>query len=79
MDLQELFDVSGKLVLVTGGGGGIGRMISEGFVSGGAKVYIASRSDLSGVAKELSSAGHGECIALREGRLDDQPKIRSSS
>jgi short-subunit dehydrogenase involved in D-alanine esterification of teichoic acids len=30
-------------VLVTGGAKGIGRMISEGFVTNGAKVYISSR------------------------------------
>ena len=33
----------GKVVLVTGGAKGIGRMISEGFVTNGAKVYISSR------------------------------------
>lgn len=65
MDLQALFDVSGKVVLVTGGGGGIGRMITEGFVSGGARVYIASRSDLTETAKTLADTGPGECIALR--------------
>lgn len=32
-----------KVVLVTGGAKGIGRMISEGFVANGAKVYISSR------------------------------------
>jgi len=43
MDVSNLFDVTGKVVLVTGGAKGIGRMISEGFVKNGAKVYISSR------------------------------------
>ena len=51
-------------VCVTGGGGGIGSGIARTFVSGGAKVYIASRRDLSDVATEISEEGPGECLAL---------------
>ncbi|KAK4131115.1 NAD(P)-binding protein [Trichocladium antarcticum] len=43
MDVQSLFGVRGKVVLITGGAKGVGRMISEAFVRNGAKVYIASR------------------------------------
>jgi NAD(P)-dependent dehydrogenase (short-subunit alcohol dehydrogenase family) len=39
----ELFDVSDKVVVVTGGSRGIGEMIAAGFVAGGARVYISSR------------------------------------
>jgi NAD(P)-dependent dehydrogenase (short-subunit alcohol dehydrogenase family) len=44
MEIDNLFGVKGKVVLVTGGGRGIGFMISQGFVRNGATVYIASRS-----------------------------------
>ena len=64
MNFEELFSVSEKVVCVTGGGGGIGRGIARTFVSGGAKVYIVSRSDLSDVANEISEEGPGECLAL---------------
>ncbi len=65
MNFENLFNVEGKVVCVTGGAGGIGRGIAGAFVAGGARVYIASRSDLTEAATELSGEGPGECIALR--------------
>lgn len=61
---DSLFSVSGKNVLVTGGSRGIGRMIAEGFVRGGAHVLIASRraEDLEATAAELRA--HGDCEAV---------------
>ena len=57
----------GKVVLVTGGAKGIGRMISEGFVVNGAKVYISSRDAAAceAAAAELNALGtDGSAVAL---------------
>ena len=41
--LKALFDMSGRVVIVTGGTRGIGRALAEGYVSAGARVVVASR------------------------------------
>ena len=64
MNFDNMFEVEDKVVLVTGGGGGIGRGIAGAFVAGGAKVYIASRRDLSKAAEELAEYGPGTCLPL---------------
>lgn len=62
--LDELFGVSGKTVVVTGGSRGIGRSVAAGFVKAGARVYIcARRSEACDRAAEELSA-FGECHSL---------------
>ncbi|PYH71285.1 SDR family NAD(P)-dependent oxidoreductase [Aspergillus vadensis CBS 113365] len=39
---QDIMSVKGRIALVTGGSSGIGRMISQGLVTNGAKVYIVA-------------------------------------
>jgi len=62
--VKDLFSVTGKVVVVTGGSRGIGRMIARGFVTNGARVYISSRKKdvCDSVAEELS--GMGQCVSL---------------
>jgi len=42
-ELEQLFDMHGRVVIVTGGTRGIGRALAEGYVAAGAKVVVASR------------------------------------
>ncbi|MBN7796280.1 SDR family oxidoreductase [Parahaliea mediterranea] len=63
--MQNLFDIRGKVAMVTGGSRGIGAMIARGFLEHGARVYITARkeAELEAAQKELAAAG--DCIALR--------------
>jgi NAD(P)-dependent dehydrogenase (short-subunit alcohol dehydrogenase family) len=62
--MDELFDVSGKTALVTGGSRGIGLMIARGLVQAGARVIVSSRKagDVEAAARELTEAGDCEAI-----------------
>ena len=62
--MQKLFDVSGKVALVTGGSRGIGAMIAEGFAANGVRTYITARhaEACDATAARLSSLG--ECISI---------------
>lgn len=61
MDTTNLFSVAQKTVLITGGAKGIGRMISEGYIRSGAKVYITSRDGkaCASACDELNAIGPG--------------------
>jgi NAD(P)-dependent dehydrogenase (short-subunit alcohol dehydrogenase family) len=64
MDTTRLFSLEGRSALITGGSRGIGRMIAEGFLAQGARVYISARKAAAcdQTAKELSAFGH--CVSL---------------
>ncbi len=62
--MKNLFDVSGKVALVTGGSRGIGEMIAEGFVANGVKTYISSRKADACDATAARLSEQGECIAI---------------
>jgi len=62
--MRDLFDLTGKVALVTGGSRGIGEMIAEGYVTSGVRTYISARKSdaCDATAERLSKLG--KCISL---------------
>jgi NAD(P)-dependent dehydrogenase (short-subunit alcohol dehydrogenase family) len=76
--LRKLFDMTGRVVIVTGGTRGIGRSLAEGYCAAGAKVVVASRKPEACAETEahLRSMG-GEAIGVPThlGDLDDLGRL----
>ena len=66
MKINNLFSVSGKIALVTGGSRGIGEMIASGYLANGCKVYITARNmeECTKTALKLSETFNAKCIAV---------------
>lgn len=62
--MKDLFNLAGRVALVTGGSRGIGEMIATGYVANGVRTYISSRKaeDCNATAERLSR--EGECISI---------------
>jgi NAD(P)-dependent dehydrogenase (short-subunit alcohol dehydrogenase family) len=62
--VNNLFNLQGKVAVVTGGSRGIGAMIARGYVEQGVKTYITARreEELNATAETLSA--YGECIPV---------------
>ena len=68
-----MFDLSGKVAIVTGGNGGIGLGMARGLVRAGARVVVAARNatkSASAVA-ELTKLGAGRALAIEVDVADE--------
>ncbi|WWD07787.1 hypothetical protein V865_005891 [Kwoniella europaea PYCC6329] len=80
LEANNLFSVRGKVIVITGGGTGLGRMMAEGFVTNGAKVYITGRRGevLDKTVKELrgSCGGKGGSIFSIQGDVSTKEGVK---
>jgi NAD(P)-dependent dehydrogenase (short-subunit alcohol dehydrogenase family) len=60
----DLFDLTGKTAVVTGGSRGIGLMIARGLLQAGASVYISSRKADAVAAAEAELASYGKVVGI---------------
>jgi NAD(P)-dependent dehydrogenase (short-subunit alcohol dehydrogenase family) len=65
-DSSDWLDLSGRVVVVTGGGGGIGRATAAGFAKAGARVAIIDRDEkgLGATQSELQALGAEPVVAV---------------
>ena len=78
----EMLDMSGRVVVITGGSQGIGRAVAEGFAMAGADVVVASRKleNCAAAAKEIEAASGRRALPVgcRVGRWEDAELLLES-
>jgi NAD(P)-dependent dehydrogenase (short-subunit alcohol dehydrogenase family) len=64
LNIENLFSVAGKTVVITGGSSGLGLMMAEGFLKAGARIYISGRkgNQLEEARQTLSAFGDVQAV-----------------
>ena len=76
--MKDLFRLDGKIAIVTGGAGGIGKALSTGLSQYGAKVVISSRNReaLDKAAGEIQSETGGEVLTVQTDVTDEASVVK---
>lgn len=76
MSIQSLYDLSGKVAIVTGGGNGIGKASCEILAEAGASVVVSdlNMADAEAVARQIIAKG-GKAAAVSCNVMDDEDLV----
>jgi len=74
---MDLFNLDGRVALVTGGTRGIGLMVARGLLQAGARVYVSSRKPEAGeqAVNELRAYGHAVSIPADVSTADECQRL----
>src|SRR5690242_13615415 len=73
---MDLFDLTGKVAVVTGGTRGIGLMMARGLLRAGASVYVSSRKPEAGKAAVGELSAHGRVVSVPADLSSEEECVR---
>ena len=78
MDLSKMFDLTGRVAIVTGGSKGIGKAMCHGLAQQGAHVVVSSRKldQCEAAVDEIKAAG-GEAVAIAANGAQLKKRLRT--
>jgi 2-deoxy-D-gluconate 3-dehydrogenase len=75
--LDQLFDLTGRVAVVTGGNGGIGLGMARGLASAGASVVVAARNETKGKQAVANLESLGAKAAFLEVDVSDEASVNA--
>ncbi|HWL38228.1 MAG TPA: SDR family oxidoreductase [Frankiaceae bacterium] len=73
---MDLFDLTGKVAVVTGGTRGIGLMMARGLLQAGARVYVCSRDAAAVSAAETELSAYGAVTGIAANLATEEECVR---